>query len=251
MIDRRGRRELLLNQTAIDDAPALLLESNGRSVYREIELGAHYTEGQRVDLNISYVRSVARSDLNAFTSFYDAVLWPVVGENAYGPARTDVPHRLLVRGRAHPMQNWLLVGTLDWRSGLPYSVVDAALDFVGARNDHRFPAVRAGRRRHRAPLHVRQVPAVDWRPRGQRAQLVPAGGRAGEHRVAGIRHVLQLRLPPGADPGAVRAVVVLTHGVVAAARAPLTVRLLRLFVEVGFAPDAVVSSTRLRPTGTP
>ncbi|MGC4081411.1 MAG: hypothetical protein QM736_04670 [Vicinamibacterales bacterium] len=38
------------------------------------------------------------------------------------------------------MQNWLLVGTLDWRSGLPYSVVDAALDFVGARNDHRFPA---------------------------------------------------------------------------------------------------------------
>ena len=36
-----------------------------------------------------------------FTTFFDAVLWPVVGENGYGPASTDVPHRLLARGRVH------------------------------------------------------------------------------------------------------------------------------------------------------
>jgi len=139
MIDRRGRSELLLNQTVVDGHPALLLDSSGRSQYREVELGAHYTRGTRVDLNLSYVRSVARSDLNAFTTFYDAVLWPVVGENGYAPARTDVPHRLLARGRVRPIENWLLVGALDWRSGLPYSVVNEWLDFVGPRNDRRFP----------------------------------------------------------------------------------------------------------------
>jgi len=139
LIDRRGSGELLLNATSTDGIPALLLDSSGRSIYREIEVSGHYTRGNRVDLNLSYVRSVARSDLNAFTTFYDAVLWPVVGENAYAPAKTDVPHRLLARGRARPFRDWLVVGTLDWRSGLPYSVVNEWLDFVGPRNDRRFP----------------------------------------------------------------------------------------------------------------
>jgi hypothetical protein len=34
---------------------------------------------------------------------------------------------------------WQLVGTADWRSGLPYSVVDEDLEFVGQRNELRFP----------------------------------------------------------------------------------------------------------------
>ncbi len=38
-----------------------------------------------------------------------------------------------------PTKSWLLVGVLDWRTGLPYSVVNEALDFVGPRNDRRFP----------------------------------------------------------------------------------------------------------------
>ncbi|HUR33224.1 MAG TPA: TonB-dependent receptor [Vicinamibacterales bacterium] len=140
VIDRRGHRELVLTEARSGADGALRLDSSGRSQYREFELGVHYTHGQRADLNVSYVRSVARSDLNAFTTFYDAVLWPVVGENGYGPARSDVPHRLLTRGRAAPLRNWLVVGALDWRSGLPYSVVNESLDFVGARNDRRFPA---------------------------------------------------------------------------------------------------------------
>jgi hypothetical protein len=139
LIDRRGSDELLLNQTEVDGHPVLMLDSSGRSQYREAELGAHYTRGTRVDLNLSYVRSVGRSDLNSFTSFYDAVLWPIVGENEYAPSRTDVPHRFVARGRVRPIENWLLVGTLDWRSGLPYSVVNEWLDFVGPRNDRRFP----------------------------------------------------------------------------------------------------------------
>ncbi|MGE3958886.1 MAG: TonB-dependent receptor [Vicinamibacterales bacterium] len=139
VIDRRGHRELLVNETEQDGTPVLRLDSSGRSVYRELELSAHYTEGQRADITVSYVRSIARSDLNALTSFYDAVLWPVVGENGYGPARTDVPHRILARGRGYPLRNWLLVGTLDWRTGFPYSVTNAALEFVGLRNTRRFP----------------------------------------------------------------------------------------------------------------
>lgn len=139
VISRRGSHELLVVPVAGVDTSELRLHSDGRSSYREAEFGVHFTKGSAFDLNASYVRSAARADLNAFTTFYDSVVWPVVGENQYAPAKADAPHRLLARGRAMPTSSWLLVGVLDWRTGLPYSVVDEALDFVGARNSHRFP----------------------------------------------------------------------------------------------------------------
>jgi|KBSSwiStaDraftv2_1062776.scaffolds.fasta_scaffold06403_4 Carboxypeptidase regulatory-like domain len=142
VIDRKGAHELLLDPVQTATGSTLLLQSDGRSRYREGEISAHYTGGPNVDLNLSYVYSKARADLNAFTNFFDNVLAPVVGENGYGPARADVPHRFLARGRAYPWRNWLLVGVLDWRSGLPYSVVNEWLDYVGPRNDRRFPTYK-------------------------------------------------------------------------------------------------------------
>jgi len=68
-------------------------------------------------------------------------MWPIVGQNAYAPLSGDVPHRLLVRGRVMPTPRWLVVGILDWRSGMPWSPVNEDLDFVGPRNEQfRFPA---------------------------------------------------------------------------------------------------------------
>jgi hypothetical protein len=139
VIDRRGRHELLIEPVTDPTGPGLRLASNGRSNYREAELGVHFTGGPGLDINASYVRSLARSDLNAFTTFYDSILWPIVGRNDYGPARADVPNRFLARGRAMPTPTWLFVGVLDWHTGLPYSVVDEMLDFVGPRNSRRYP----------------------------------------------------------------------------------------------------------------
>jgi len=139
-IDRRGSHELMLDRIDGGAASEIRLHSDGRSSYREAEVGVHFAGGPALDLNVAYVRSEARSDLNAFTRFFDSVLQPVVGENAFAPARADAPHRLLARARSMPTPTWLLVGVLDWRTGLPYSVVDESLDFVGARNTRRFPA---------------------------------------------------------------------------------------------------------------
>src|SRR5262249_7164336 len=69
----------------------------------------------------------------------DSIRAPVFGTNAFASSRSDIPHRLLARGRLLPKPRWLLVGVLDWRSGLPYSLVNETLDFVGARNSQRFP----------------------------------------------------------------------------------------------------------------
>jgi hypothetical protein len=142
VIDRRGSHELLVEPATDGTRSMLILNSNGRSRYREAETTVHFTGIAGIDLNVSYVHASGRADLNAFTSFFGNVLSPVVGENAYARARTDVPHRFLARGRATPLRDWLVIGVLDWRTGLPYSVVNESLDFVGLRNDRRFPTYR-------------------------------------------------------------------------------------------------------------
>jgi len=141
VIDRAGDHELVVDPVRTPGVGALTLSSTGRSRYREEEIGVHFTHGPAADVNASYVHSTARGDLNALTNYYDAVMWPVIGENAYAPLYGDVPHRLLVRGRVMPTPRWLLLGTLDWRTGMPWSPVNEYLDFVGPRNElFRFPA---------------------------------------------------------------------------------------------------------------
>jgi hypothetical protein len=135
------------------------LDSSGRSAYRDAEIGAQFNKPS-ADFTLTYVRSMARADLNTLTNFYDSVMWPVVGANSYAPSNTDVPHRLFGRGRYQPTNRWLITGVADWRTGFPYSVVDASLDFVGLRNvGYRFP------KRFVADLGIeRHFTGLKWKP---------------------------------------------------------------------------------------
>ncbi len=117
----------------------LRLSSSGQSRYRDLELGVHFTRGGTTDVEALYDWSSARGDLNSVTNFFDAVMAPVVGANAYAPLGVDVPHRLFVRGRVLLTPRWLILGVADWRTGVPYSTVDEMLDFVAPRNARRFP----------------------------------------------------------------------------------------------------------------
>jgi hypothetical protein len=139
MLDRHGSNELIVSPSVVDGNGRLLLSSDGTSRYRDIEGGFQYTRGAGLDLNVSYARSVARSNLNSFGNYFDTQMQPVINPDAFGAAPTDVPHRLFAKGRLMPTDRWLLVGVLDWRTGFPYSIVNEALDFVGPRNARRFP----------------------------------------------------------------------------------------------------------------
>jgi len=139
VLNREGRHELIVTPLVTETSVERRLSSEGRSSYRDVELGAHYTRGAIVDVEATYTRSRSEGDLNTLTSSFDSVLAPIIGENAYTALSTDVPHRLFVRGRVVPRAKWLLLGVLDWRTGLPYSVVNETLDFVGPRNALRFP----------------------------------------------------------------------------------------------------------------
>jgi len=139
-MDRAGTHELIVNPIQTATAAQLVLTSTGTSQYREVEAGFNFTLNTRADLHVTYTRSKALGDLNVLSNFFDGVMWPVIGVNQYAPVNADAPNRLLMRGRIMPTRTWLFIGTFDWRSGLPYSIVNDTLDFVGDRNSQRFPA---------------------------------------------------------------------------------------------------------------
>ena len=152
MLDRRGRNELIIDPVQTSTTTGqLLLSASGNSSYLGGEVSVHFAAGEKADLNLSYTRSRARADLNAMASYFDTIMWPVLGRNEYAPAPTDAPNRLLARGRFTPWPKWLVLGTLDWRSGLPWGPTTDALDFVTPRNSLRFPSyfrLEAGIERH-------------------------------------------------------------------------------------------------------
>jgi hypothetical protein len=138
-VHRSGTHELVVDPARAGNLTEIHLSSTGVSLYREAEVGVQYTRGTALDLHASYVRSAASGDLNPLTNYFDTVLWPVVGANARAALGGDAPNRLLARGRVMPTSRWLLLGILDWRSGLPYSTIDDMLEYVGPRNVRRFP----------------------------------------------------------------------------------------------------------------
>src|SRR5207249_10195438 len=80
------------------------------------------------NLGATETYTLSLHDALPISNYFDTVLWPIVGANAYGPLATDAPNRLFARGRAMPNPRWLLLGIADWRSGLPYSAVNDTLD---------------------------------------------------------------------------------------------------------------------------
>jgi len=138
VLNRESSHQLLVEPVVDERGGQYVMSSTGRSVYRQEEIGVHLVHGTREDLNASYVHSSAHEDLNTLLSFFDDMLQPIIGANAYAPAMADAPNRLLVRGRVLTAR-WLFLATADWRSGLPYSLVNEDLEFVGPRNQLRFP----------------------------------------------------------------------------------------------------------------
>ena len=139
VLERHGSNELVVDPQTVGTAGQLLLTSDGRSKYRSIEAGVDFSHSTVLGFNVTYTRSMARSDYNAFSNYFDAMLQPVIEPNAYGPAAADVPNRLFARGSLFPIPRILLVGIVDWRNGFPYTAVNDSLEFVGERNGLRFP----------------------------------------------------------------------------------------------------------------
>ncbi len=113
---------------------AIVLRSAGRASYHALELIARFTLPKKQAFYVSYVRSRSRGDLNDFNSYFGDFGAPIIRQNQYSNLPFDVPHRLLAWGTIALPRRVTLSPIFEVRSGFPYSVRDAAQNFVGVRN---------------------------------------------------------------------------------------------------------------------
>jgi hypothetical protein len=119
----------------------LAVDGSGRSHYHEIETTLHYRPTDRDELNVSYLHSRGRGDLNTLSSIFVPFEQPVIRPDASANFASDVPNRLVAWGIfALPLPGKLTLSPVaDVRTGFPYSNVDVFQNYVGIPNSQRFP----------------------------------------------------------------------------------------------------------------
>jgi hypothetical protein len=123
--------------------PLLLLTNNGGSRYHEFEATIRTRPSQRADLNISYVHSLGRGDLNTLTQEFVPFEQPVIRPNFIADLPSNVPDRLAAWGVFKIPWKITASPVLDWHTGFPYSAVDELQNYVGQPNSFRFPTFLA------------------------------------------------------------------------------------------------------------
>ena len=115
------------------------LAGTGGSHYHELEATLHYRPSERSVLNVSYVRSRARGNLNTVSDVFVPFEQPVIRPDVSSNLAHDVPNRVIGWGTFSLPWNLTMSPVVDVHSGLPYSDVDALQNYVGMPNNQRFP----------------------------------------------------------------------------------------------------------------
>jgi len=116
----------------------LALTNTGSSHYRELESTAHFTFDRTDEINVSYIRSRTRGDLNNLSAMLIPFEQPVVRTNVYGILPYDVPNRVVTWGIFSLPKSLKFSPIADLHSGYPYSNIDTLQNYVGTPNGQRF-----------------------------------------------------------------------------------------------------------------
>jgi hypothetical protein len=115
------------------------LTNTGTENYNEAEAVLRFHPYKESELNISYVWSRSRGDLNALGDVFIPFEQPVMRSNVYGVRPSDVPNRVVAWGSFRLPYALTLSPVVDVHTGYPYSDVDDEQNYVGVPNSHRFP----------------------------------------------------------------------------------------------------------------
>ena len=140
-LSSRTYQEFIVNPLQEPGAPPTLLLSNtGVSRYNEFQTTLRLRPSESADINVSYVHSQARGDLNTLAALYVPFESPVIVPNAFGALPADVPDRVITWSTLRLPREWTLSPVFDVHSGFRYSAIDVLQNYVGAPNSLRLPA---------------------------------------------------------------------------------------------------------------
>ncbi len=119
---------------------AYLLDGAGAARYRQIETTARLRLAEERELFFSYVYSRARGDLNDFSTYLGTFPGAVIRPNRFGNLPGSIPNRFLAWGLFKIWPSVRVAPVIEYRTGFPYIVTDAAQQYADVPNRNRFPA---------------------------------------------------------------------------------------------------------------
>jgi hypothetical protein len=116
---------------------AYLLQGTGQSRYRQFEATARMRFTEERELFFSYVYSRARGDLNDFGTYLTTFPTPIVRPDLFGNLPGSVPNRFLTWGVFKVTPTFRVAPVIEYRTGFPYVVTDAAQRYADVPNRNR------------------------------------------------------------------------------------------------------------------
>jgi len=135
---RNTVHEFFLNPVSFGPTGNLYLSDRGNDFYKELQVTGRY-QIHHSTLNASYAHSRAFGDLNDFNQFFGNDPQPVIQPNQRGRLNFDTPNRVLAWGEIAVPWKLTVAPVFDAHTGFPYSTINQYREFIGPRNEQRFP----------------------------------------------------------------------------------------------------------------
>jgi len=126
----------LIDQNGV---PLLQLTNAGATRYHEFESTLRIRTRADTDINISYVHSLSRGDLNSLAEVYVPFEQPVIRPNFFASLPSNIPDRFVTWGRFHIPWKIVASPVVDIHTGFPYSAFDEGQNYIGPPASLRFP----------------------------------------------------------------------------------------------------------------
>jgi hypothetical protein len=120
-------------------AGLLGLFPTGQANYHEFEATLHFQPVHHADLNVSYIWSRVRGDLNTVSNIFLPLEQPIIRPNVSGILPSDIPNRVVTWGVFHLPWSLTVSPVVDVHTGFPYSNVDVLQNYAGVPDGSRFP----------------------------------------------------------------------------------------------------------------
>jgi carboxypeptidase family protein len=135
--NRNTARDFVVSPVSAE-AAAISLSNGGGDSYREFQVTGRY-QVPRAAVNVSYVHSRAYGDLNDPFLFIGNYPQAVIQPDAQARLLFDAPNRFLIWPTVSGPWKLTILPVYDLHTGFPYSVENQYRQYIGPRDDRRYP----------------------------------------------------------------------------------------------------------------
>lgn len=138
-LQSRSSGLIVLTPEVTPSMNAYLLNGGGKSSLDQLETTAAVRAGRESRIYLSYVRSHATGNLNEFSTYLGNFPPAIILPDAHTTLPGNVPNRFLAWGTVSLPGRFHIMPRIEYRSGFPWSAVDAMQNYVGVPDTRRFP----------------------------------------------------------------------------------------------------------------